>query len=241
MKIFYILFFTILMGAISVNASVRGDNYGISGVVWQVPHKPKGIKTRINVSNKKSEEKDYEEKKRVIKASESKTSQKDELDKRYVALKTNFAYWAGAVANISTDIQLQRHISLEIPFNWSLWDMNREYGIRLVLLQPEARWWMKDVGEGHFIGVHAHAGVFNVKWQNSRYQTTKRPMLGAGITYGYSFQFSENWGAEFLVGLGYANMKYDEFYNIENGAKIGTDKYNYWGITKLGVSLVYRF
>ena len=221
MKIFYILFFTILMEAISVNASVRGDNYGISGVVWQVPHKPKGIKTRINVSNKKSEEKDYEEKKRVIKASESKTSQKDGLEKRYVALKMNFAYWAGAVANISTDIQLQRHISLE--------------------LQPEARWWMKDVGEGHFIGVHAHAGVFNVKWQNSRYQTTKRPMLGAGITYGYSLQFSENWGAEFLVGLGYANMKYDEFYNIENGAKIGTDKYNYWGITKLGVSLVYRF
>lgn len=57
MKIFYILFFTILMGAISVNASVRDGNYGISGVVWQVPHKPKGIKTRINVSNKNRKKK----------------------------------------------------------------------------------------------------------------------------------------------------------------------------------------
>lgn len=100
---------------------------------------------------------------------------------------------------------------------------------------------MKGVGQGHFVGVHAHVGVFNVKWQDDRFQTAGRPLLGAGVTYGYSLPFSAHWGAEFLIGAGYANMKYDRFYNIDNGAKMGTDTFNYWGITRLGISLVYRF
>lgn len=202
---------------------------------YQKPLKTKGTKTRINIGKKV-------EKESVKKESTDKKSVKDTgIAKRYVSVKTNFAYWAGAVANLSADIQLHRKLSLELPFDWSLWDIEREHGVRLVLFQPEVRWWMKNVGKGHFVGVHAHAGVFNVKWKDIRYQTAGRPLLGAGLTYGYSLPFSEHWGAEFLLGVGYANMKFDEFYNIDNGAKICTDELNYWGITKLGISLVYRF
>lgn len=202
---------------------------------YQKPLKTKGTKTRINIGKKV-------EKESVKKESTDKKSVKDTgIAKRYVSVKTNFAYWAGAVANLSTDIQLHRKLSLELPFDWSLWDIEREHGVRLVLFQPEVRWWMENVGKGHFVGVHAHAGVFNVKWKDIRYQTAGRPLLGAGLTYGYSLPFSEHWGAEFLLGVGYANMKFDEFYNIDNGAKICTDELNYWGITKLGISLVYRF
>lgn len=202
---------------------------------YQKPLKTKGTKTRINIGKKV-------EKESVKKESTDKKSVKDTgIAKRYVSVKTNFAYWAGAVANLSADIQLHRKLSLELPFDWSLWDIEREHGVRLVLFQPEVRWWMENVGKGHFVGVHAHAGVFNVKWKDIRYQTAGRPLLGAGLTYGYSLPFSEHWGAEFLLGVGYANMKFDEFYNIDNGAKICTDELNYWGITKLGISLVYRF
>lgn len=202
---------------------------------YQKPLKTKGTKTRINIGKKV-------EKESVKKESTDKKSVKNTgIAKRYVSVKTNFAYWAGAVANLSADIQLHRKLSLELPFDWSLWDIERVHGVRLVLFQPEVRWWMKNVGKGHFVGVHAHAGVFNVKWKDIRYQTAGRPLLGAGLTYGYSLPFSEHWGAEFLLGVGYANMKFDEFYNIDNGAKICTDELNYWGITKLGISLVYRF
>lgn len=202
---------------------------------YQKPLKTKGTKTRINIGKNV-------EKESVKKESTDKKSVKDTgIAKRYVSVKTNFAYWAGAVANLSADIQLHRKLSLELPFDWSLWDIEREHGVRLVLFQPEVRWWMENVGKGHFVGVHAHAGVFNVKWKDIRYQTAGRPLLGAGLTYGYSLPFSEHWGAEFLLGVGYANMKFDEFYNIDNGAKICTDELNYWGITKLGISLVYRF
>ena len=145
---------------------------------YQKPLKTKGTKTRINIGKKV-------EKESVKKESTDKKSVKDTgIAKRYVSVKTNFAYWAGAVANLSADIQLHRKFSLELPFDWSLWDIEREHGVRLVLFQPEVRWWMKNVGKGHFVGVHAHAGVFNVKWKDIRYQTAGRPLLGAGLTYG---------------------------------------------------------
>ena len=43
------------------------------------------------------------------------------------------------------------------------------------------------------------------------------------------------------AGAGYANMKYDTYYNIDNGALIETKSRNYWGITRLGISLSYHF
>lgn len=100
---------------------------------------------------------------------------------------------------------------------------------------------MKSAGEGHFFGLHAHAAWFNLKWEDTRYQSEQYPLLGAGISYGYKLPFSEHWGAEFTLGAGYANMKYNTYYNIENGAKLDTRKRNYWGITRVGASLIYRF
>ncbi|WP_375337937.1 DUF3575 domain-containing protein [Bacteroides sp. ET225] len=214
----------------------------------QVPHKPKGTKTRLGAqaqggrpAEKKVETTKPQTGKKGGEVRKAVKKQTFDPSSRYVAVKTNAVYWAGAIMNLSAEVQLHEHVSLELPFNWSLWDIEQEHGVRLVLFQPEARWWMKGVGKGHFVGVHAHVGAFNVKWKDDRFQSTERPVLGAGFTYGYSLPFSEHWGAEFLIGAGYANMKYNQYYNIDNGAQIGKKSYNYWGITRIGASLVYRF
>ena len=55
------------------------------------------------------------------------------------------------------------------------------------------------------------------------------------------FKVSGPLGKEFTLGAGYANMKYDTYYNIDNGAQIETRSRNYWGITRLGLSLSYHF
>ena len=36
-------------------------------------------------------------------------------------------------------------------------------------------------------------------------------------------------------------MMYDTYYNIVNGARINTRTKYYWGITRMGLSIVYRF
>lgn len=172
----------------------------------------------------------------------NKTTNKAKAPQRYIAVKTNLAYRAIAVNNLAIEVACSKHLSIELPLMWSLWDVNKDHSLRTFTVQPEVRWWVTETGQGHFFGVHTHVGWFNAKWNNDRYQDTGRPLLGAGLSYGYCLPFSRHWGAEFTLGAGYANMKYDTYYNIDNGALISTgDSKNYWGITRIGLSLVYRF
>lgn len=160
---------------------------------------------------------------------------------RYVAVKTNLAAWAGTIMNLAVDVQVSEHFSVELPVLWCPWYVSSEHAIKTFTVQPEARYWLSKPGKGHFFGVHAHVGWFNVKWNRDRYQDTERPLLGAGISYGYLLPFNEHWAGEFTLGAGYANMRYDTYYNIDNGARIDTRTKNYWGITRVGLSVVYRF
>lgn len=162
--------------------------------------------------------------------------------KGYLALKTNVLYDACALLNLAVEMQVHKKITVELPLTCSLWDLGSEHGVRTVALQPEARWWIgNEAGRGHFVGLHAHVAWFNVKWNDNRYQDVDRPLLGAGLSYGYKLPLSEHWGAEFTLGLGYANMKYNTYYNIANGALLDTRVRHYWGVTRVGASLVYRF
>ena len=160
---------------------------------------------------------------------------------RYLAVKTNLAAWAGTIMNLAADVQVSEHFSVELPVLWCPWYVSSEHAVKTFTIQPEARYWLSKPGKGHFFGVHAHVGWFNVKWNRDRYQDTDRPLLGAGISYGYLLPFNEHWAGEFTLGAGYANMRYDTYYNIDNGARIDTRTKNYWGITRVGLSVVYRF
>lgn len=160
---------------------------------------------------------------------------------RYIAVKTNLAAWAGTIVNIAADVQVGRHISVELPVLWCPWYASGEHAVKTFTIQPEGRWWLSRPGEGHFFGLHAHMGWYSVKWKRDRYQDTGRPLLGAGISYGYLLPFNAHWAGEFTLGAGYANTRYDTYYNIDNGARIDTRTKNYWGITRVGISVVYRF
>lgn len=157
-----------------------------------------------------------------------------------VILKTNVMGWALVMMNMAVEVQVGEKMTVELPVTWSPWSVGQQHGARTFLLQPEARWWLQQVGSGHFFGINAHVGWFNVKWNKNRYQDTSRPLLGGGLSYGYALPLGGKWGAEFLLGGGYVNMKYDRFYNIDNGARVETQTKNYWGITRVGLSVTYR-
>lgn len=160
---------------------------------------------------------------------------------RYVAVKTNLTAWAGTIMNLAADVQVSEHFSVELPVLWCPWHVSSKHAVKTFTIQPEGRYWLARPGKGHFFGVHAHIGWFNVKWNRDRYQDTSRPLLGAGISYGYLLPLGEHWAGEFTLGAGYANLKYNTYYNIGNGARIDTRTKNYWGITRVGISVVYRF
>lgn len=175
------------------------------------------------------------------KAAVRKKEPKETSGERYIALKTNVPFLAVAVANLGLEVQVHKHVTIDFPVMWSISDIEREHAIRGIAFQPEGRWWLGEAGTGHFFGLHTHLAWFNLKWNDHRYQTLKRPLTGVGLSYGYKMAWGEHWGAEFNIGAGYANVKYNTYYNIENGAPLGTRIRHYWGITRAGISLVYRF
>lgn len=175
------------------------------------------------------------------KATVRKKEPKETSGERYIALKTNVPFLAVAVANLGLEVQVHKHVTIDFPVMWSISDIEREHAIRGIAFQPEGRWWLGETGTGHFFGLHTHLAWFNLKWNDHRYQTLKRPLTGVGLSYGYKMTWGEHWGAEFNIGAGYANVKYNTYYNIENGAPLGTRIRHYWGITRAGISLVYRF
>lgn len=158
------------------------------------------------------------------------------------AIKSNALYLAAGVSNLGTEYAFHPHWSVDFPLVYSPYTIARTYRMRFLYIQPEARYWLDSPMKGHFFGVHLHAGVFNVSLdKNNRYQSEKG-FHGGGISYGYSLPFAKRWSVEFTIGVGYAFTKYCTYYNVPNGIRYEKDiPYNYWGITKLGVNIVYRF
>lgn len=158
------------------------------------------------------------------------------------AVKTNVAYLAATVANLGVEYSFGAHYSVDLPILYSPYTVARSYRLRFLAIQPEFRYWLRSPMKGHFFGAHLNIGAFNISVdKKNRYQSPVG-FYGVGLSYGYALPFGRHWGAEFTVGAGYVYTKYDTYYNIPNGARYekGTP-YNYWGLTKIGINLVYRF
>lgn len=155
-------------------------------------------------------------------------------------LKTNIPYWGAVIPNLAVEIRLADRWSLDIPVFYSPFTVSRSYMFRIASVQPGIRYWLKPEMKGHFFGVHAIGGAFNIAVSDElRYQDTDGAW-GAGIDYGYALRFSPHWGMEFNIGVGYLWARYETFYNIHNGASCGISTLNYFGITRIGISLIYK-
>ena len=175
-------------------------------------------------------------------------------------LKTNIAFLAASVANIGVEYLINDRLSVDFPVVFSPYNLKsggeNSYAkkLRLFGFQPEIRYWLSSPMDGLFVGFHTHFLWYNVTNildgnREIRYQDTDdKPLWGFGISYGYSMKMSQiikgmsdNFGMEFSLGLGYAKMYYDRFYNIPNGRKYSSDTRSYWGVTRVGVNFTYRF
>lgn len=164
---------------------------------------------------------------------------------RFWAVKTNLLFLGALTANAGVEVELWRRWSIDIPLWYSPYDIKSDLKLRLLATQPELRFWPQKAGIGHFFGIHAHLAGFNVALnRHGRYQDPNHALWGAGLGYGFSTHLDRNkrWGLEFNVGAGYANYTFDAYRNWDNGARFRCDvKRNYWGITRLGVSLSYKW
>ena len=172
-----------------------------------------------------------------------------EVHAQKVALKTNLAYWAvGASPNLAFEFALGKRVTLEVGGGLNKWTFSENKKFKHWLVQPEIRYWFCESFNGHFIGLHAHGGGFNVGnfdvpvgrldvFDNKRYEGY---LYGAGFSYGYQWVLSKRWNLELSLGAGYAHIDYDKFDGPHYcGKKLDEGKENYWGITKAAISFIY--
>ena len=64
-------------------------------------------------------------------------------------------------------------------------------------------------------------------------------IYGAGISYGYHWILKNRWSMEATIGAGYARLNYDKYACGKCGEKLGHNNKNYFGPTKIGLSIIY--
>lgn len=155
-------------------------------------------------------------------------------------ISTNILPWIATIPNIGVEYVINNKWSMLLDVWFCPWKLSDKFSVKTVAILPEGRWWLKTSGKGSFFNVHLNLAWFNVRANAYRYQDSSRPLLGAGIGYGYRLPLNDKWGFEFEIGAGVANAKYDRFYNVKNGALKDTRVSTYWGIDRASVSITYN-
>lgn len=169
------------------------------------------------------------------------------LEAQEIGIKTNLSYWATTTPNLGLEFALDKKSTLEINGGLNLFKFSDNRQFKHWLVQPEFRWWLCEAFNGHFIGAHMHGAQFNVSgwdipigrldiFKDRRYEGF---LYGGGLSYGYQWVLSNRWNCEFNIGAGYARIHYDEYECKDCGPKLNDSNRNYWGITKLELSILY--
>lgn len=168
-----------------------------------------------------------------------------------VALKTNALYWATTTPNMGIEAAVGKKHTLQLFYGLNPWKQSDgdQTSLRHWLLMPEYRYWFCQSFNGWFIGAHLMGGLFNMAGinlpfgllsglENHRYEGW---YAGGGISVGYQWPLSKHWNVEASLGVGYDYIKYDKFRCGECGERIKSGHTNYFGPTKLALSILYIF
>ena len=165
---------------------------------------------------------------------------------RDLTLKTNLIGLGMGNLNVGAEIDLAEHWALSVPFYYSggINYFKPTVKFRGIVLQPEVRYYFKG-NDGFYLGGHFGLGWYNfATGKEYRYQDHGRPAWGGGLGLGYSMQFKNNprWGMEFSLGGGVYDVKYDMFYNEENGPYYKNGVKDTWfGIDNASIAFTYKF
>lgn len=155
-----------------------------------------------------------------------------------VALKTNGLYWLTTTPNAGVEVALSPKLTLDLSAAYNPWTFKDDKKMRFWLVQPELKYWFCEKFEGHFVGTHLHAAQYYGGWKEKRYDGY---LAGGGFTYGYDWILSPHWNLEAAIGIGYAHLWYKESPRIPCLKCYENKHKNYFGPTKVAVSLTYIF
>ena len=171
-----------------------------------------------------------------------------------VVVKTNLLYDIIATANLGIEFKVAPKWTVDISGNLNAWTFSDNKKWKHWVLQPEARYWLCERFNGHFVGTHLVGGIYNMgNWNTDftflgtdfgqlkehRYEGW---LVGAGIAYGYHWMLGRHWSVEAEIGIGYVYTQADKYECPRCGEQLENNKpHHYVGPTKAAVNLIYVF
>lgn len=171
------------------------------------------------------------------------------------SLKSNLLYDARGTINLGAEAPFDnRKWTLDLSANYNAWETGNGAFRKHALVQPEVRRWFCDSFQGHFIGIHALGGIFNIgnirdgiKILGTDFSVLESHRCqgwcaGLGAGYGYAIPLDFHWNLEFEIGAGYVYSRYSKYECAECGEMIFENRpHHYIGITKAAISIAYIF
>ncbi len=170
------------------------------------------------------------------------------------AIKTNLVHWAmRATPNIGFEYAINKTSTLDVNFAYNPWNRNGKPGDNQKAVhwlgQIELRNYFRESFDGHFFGVHAIGGEYNIGGielnrlfgEGSKHYRHQGNVIGVGISYGYQWNLSDRLNLEASIGAGYAHLDYDRWEAPRCGNYVDHQTKDYFGPTKLSIALLYRF
>ncbi|MBM6945377.1 MULTISPECIES: DUF3575 domain-containing protein [Bacteroides] len=171
-----------------------------------------------------------------------------------VVVKTNLLYDITATANLGIEFKVAPKWTVDISGNLNAWTFSDNKKWKHWVLQPEARYWLCERFNGHFVGAHLVGGIYNMgNWNTDftflgtdfgqlkehRYEGW---LVGAGIAYGYHWMLGRHWSVEAEIGIGYVYTQADKYECPRCGDQLEDNKpHHYVGPTKAAINLIYVF
>lgn len=162
------------------------------------------------------------------------------------ALKTNLLFDLALMPNVEIEVPIRQHWSLdgELMFPWWLFEGDK-YCLQILMGGLEGRYWLgnrtgRDVLTGHFLGLYAGGGKYDLQWQEDGYQGEF--FIAAGISYGYARKIARNLRLEFNIGIGVLRTDYRHYHANDNYQTLlwqENGNYTWFGPTKAKISLVW--
>ena len=223
--------------------------YVRNAAVCMVWLKPETLQVPRELMTMSSESKPriFSEPEPIAPAANLELSNSDEYERRPLfALKTNLLFDAALMPNVEVEVPIGQRWSVngEWMFPWWTFGGNK-YCLQILLGQLEGRYWLgnrqnRDILTGHFFGVYAGAGEYDLQWKKQGYQGEF--FIAAGLSYGYAKKISRDLRLEFSLGVGLLKTDYKHYHAMNNYKTLvwqENGKYTWFGPTKLKVSLVW--
>ena len=162
-----------------------------------------------------------------------------------LAVKTNIPYLATATPNVALELGLTEKYTLGLSYGINPFTFEGNKKWKHWLAESEVRYWFCEPFYGHFLGLHAGAGEYNLNRIKiptvSDSQRFRYEGWGAmtGVTYGYSWILGTRWNMEATLGLGMMYTDYRKFDCPECGTLQEEDKKLFFTPTKAAVSIIY--